>query len=67
MVINIYLYVEFADTNGAWIETQMGLPTSHNIRIKRIKLTEEQIKELQPRETGLNTFETVNVICIQDN
>ena len=66
----MYLYVEFADTHSAWIEAQMGFGTvnSHR-RIKKIKLTDEQVKELQPQKTGKNgdkpTYEAVSVLCIQ--
>ena len=68
----MYLYVEFVNTRLAWEEAQMGFGISSNRRIKKIKLTEEQIKELEPRSTGLQaygreTFETVNVICLQED
>ena len=66
----MYLYVEFADVWNAWQDAQMGFATSAHKRIKRIKLTDEQIKELQPRKVGksgnTDMFEQVSVLCIQD-
>jgi hypothetical protein len=50
----VYLYVAFDDTWGAWHDVNMGFSgcgTSYR-RIKKIKLTEEQIKQLQPRQVG---------------
>ena len=66
----MYLYVEFANTYDAWVDAQMGFATSARRRIKRIKLTDEQIKELQPKRVYRNgdteIYETVSVLCIQD-
>jgi len=66
----VYLYVEFANTYDAWADAQMGFATSAHKRIKRIKLTDEQIKELQPRKVGrsgnTDMFEQVSVLCIQE-
>lgn len=66
-----YLYVEFADTYNAYVEAQMGFNTSTSRkRVKKIKLTDEQIKELQPQRTGVSgnddVFEQVSVLCIQE-
>ena len=66
----MYLYVEFANTYAAWIDAEMGFATSSRKRIKRIKLTDEQIRELQPKEVYKNgdteIYEMVSVLCIQD-
>jgi hypothetical protein len=65
-----YLYVEFADIYNAWLDAQMGFTTASRKRIKKIKLTDEQVKELQPQITGTSggedMFEQVSVICIQE-
>lgn len=67
----MYLYVEFADIHGAYGDAMLGFSTLTNRRrIKRIKLTEEQIKQLQPRkikesaDTKDDLFEVVSVLCI---
>lgn len=45
--------------------------TASNRRIKRIKLTEEQIKELQPKKVsvslGKDVFEKVSVLSVQED
>lgn len=68
----MFLYVAFDDTWNAWHCAQMGLdaPTAHR-RIKKIRLTPEQIKELQPREVGKSgydiQYEQVSVLCLQND
>ena len=70
--IEVYLYVAFDDTWGAWNDVNMGFSgcgTSYR-RIKKIKMTEEQIKQLQPRQVGESggkpLYENVSVLCIQE-
>lgn len=68
----MFLYVEFADTWNAYMESSMGFnTTTSNRRIKKIKLTEEQIKELQPRKVGTSgdkdIYEVVSVLSIQED
>ena len=66
----MYLYVEFINSYVAWHNVQMGLPIGGVRRVKKIKLTEEQIKQLQPKQVGSSggvpMFEDVSVISIQD-
>lgn len=67
----MYLYVEFADTWGAWHDQSMGFSAASRKRIKKIKLTEEQIKELEPRHIGdsggKKIYESVNILSIQED
>jgi len=63
----MYLYVEIVDTWSAWHEAQMGFATTSNRRIKKIKLTNEQIEELRPKKIGKDIFEKVSVLCIQED
>lgn len=67
----MYLYVEFFDSWGAYNNAMMGFSTNNHRRIKKIKLTEEQIKELRPRKTSISRgeemFETVSVLSIQED
>jgi len=71
-VRKMYLYVEFADIWNAWNAAQMGFnTTTSSRRIKKIRLTDEQIAELQPKEVGTNggvkVHEYVSVLCIQED
>lgn len=66
----MYLYIEFFDSWGAYQDLQFGTSsTTSRKRIKKIKLTEDQIKEIKPLCTGNNRgeqkFETMNVLSIQ--
>ncbi len=68
----MYLYVEFANTYSAYEEAQMGFSiSSSNKRIKKIKLTDEQIRELEPRETYRSgefaLYEKVSILSIQED
>ena len=68
---NMYLYIQFADTWGAYNDAMYGFSTATNHRrVKRIKLTGEQVAELQPKCVGFNCgkkmFEDVSAICIQE-
>jgi hypothetical protein len=66
----MYLYINFTDTWGAYNDTMLGLNQSNRIRVKRIKLTDEQIKELKPLKIGQSGdteyFECVTPISIQE-
>lgn len=69
----MYIYVEFADTWNAYNDSMLGFSTSsaNRRRIKKIKLTEEQIKELQPQQVGTTggkaVYEDMSVLCIQED
>jgi cobalamin biosynthesis protein CbiD len=56
----MYLYVEFFDSDAAYTAAQLGASTSCHKRIKKIKLTEEQVKQLQPRHTSGDFYENVS-------
>jgi hypothetical protein len=66
----MYLYVKFCDTWGAYNNMMYGIATNSKRRVKRIKLTDEQIKELQPRKVGMNgnqeMYEELFVLSIQE-
>jgi len=68
----MYLYVEMFNGSTAFMEAQLGCSnTSSCKRIVKIKLTDEQIKQIKPRQTGNNGntkfYESINPICIQNN
>jgi hypothetical protein len=67
---DMYLYVEMFDSWAAFNESNYGCSVPSGCRrIVKIKLTEEQIKQLEPRECGSNgnniMYESVNPLCIQ--
>jgi hypothetical protein len=66
------LYVEIVDSWGAFNDLQYGCSgTSSRKRVVKIELTPDQEKLIEPKECGSNCgnkmFETVNVLCIQDD
>lgn len=67
----MYLYVEFVDSWGAYNDSMMGFSTNNRRRIKKIKLTEDQIKELKPKYVGESgnqkIYEQINVLSIQED
>lgn len=67
----MFLYVDMRDDWGAFNDHQFGSKyTTSRSRIVRIKLTEEQIRVLTPRQTGSDShklkYEDINPICIQE-
>jgi hypothetical protein len=67
----MYLYVKFDDPWNAYNDVMIGISAANRTRVKRIKLTEEQIKELIPKYVGNSggnpLFESVTPISIQDD
>ena len=50
-----YLYVEMFDGNTAFHESNLGCSNPSGCkRIVRLKLTDEQIKQIEPQKTGNN-------------
>ena len=59
----MYLYVEIIKIGQAFEELEMfGETGSHNKKVKRVKLTDDQIKELQ-----IGDKEIINLLCLQDD
>lgn len=61
----MYLYVEFINTRSAYDESMMfdvGTINNSYKRVKRIKLTDEQIKELQHANS-----ESLYLLSIQED
>jgi hypothetical protein len=62
----MYLYVEFKDLSGHIIDNEIPV----HKRIKRIQLTDEQIKELTPNKVGSSCgkgiYETIVVLSLQE-
>ena len=68
----MYLYVEMFDGSTAFMEAQLGCSNPSNCRrIVRIKLTDDQIEQIKPRQTGnsgdTKFYESINPICIQND
>lgn len=67
----MFLYIEMFDGWTAFHESQFGCSNPSGCRrVVKIKLTDEQIKQITPKKTGNNAgidmFESVNPICIQE-
>lgn len=59
----MYLYVEILKAGQAYEELMMfGTVGNHNKKVKKIALTDEQVKELQ-----ISDNESINLLCIQDD
>lgn len=67
-----YLYIEFINNWGKQISISMDIGTDFPIkrRIVKIKLTDEQIKQLEPkkigRSKGNDIYEDMRILCIQE-
>ncbi|MFC0903739.1 hypothetical protein ACFHWD_03425 [Clostridium sp. MT-14] len=65
-----YLYVEFINNWDCYICQYTGEDIPVTRRIAKIKLTEEQIKQLEPKIVGTsnnkNIYEDRRLICIQE-
>lgn len=69
--MNKYLYVEFIDNWGCYICQHTGEDIPVTRRVAKIKLTEDQIKQLEPKIVGKsnnkNIYEDRRLICIQED
>lgn len=63
----MYLYVLFMDMSGMYEDLMYGLDGSDvkRKRVAKIKLTEDQIRQLQPRIVG-DHKENVSILSLQE-
>lgn len=66
------LYVEFVNSYKSYMDrVYLDVATPASSRVVRIPLTDEQIAQLEPQQTGMDNgrpqYEDVRLICVQDD